>query len=175
MTSSRSLGTFETFSHLVHFGDNLLALVIEKALQSGHWLRRERVSDPRSRRFRRADAFLVLRISFIAIRQRVVFRGRAASQMRPTPVKTHSAESERGRRSEGDSVCVSRGLDVSITQFLGGVTMLRLMKNWIRREEGASMVEYGLMVALIAAVCITAVTALGTSVSALFTSIAGSL
>jgi pilus assembly protein Flp/PilA len=43
------------------------------------------------------------------------------------------------------------------------------------REEGATMVEYGLMVALIAVVCIAAVTLLGTQIKAVFTSIAGSV
>ena len=32
------------------------------------------------------------------------------------------------------------------------------------REEGATMVEYGLMVALIAVVCVTAVALLGTNI-----------
>jgi pilus assembly protein Flp/PilA len=43
------------------------------------------------------------------------------------------------------------------------------------REEGATMVEYGLMVALIAVVCIAAVTLLGSSIQAVFTNIAGSV
>jgi pilus assembly protein Flp/PilA len=37
----------------------------------------------------------------------------------------------------------------------------RLLSLWIDDEEGASLVEYVLMVALIAVVCITAVTLLG--------------
>lgn len=44
-----------------------------------------------------------------------------------------------------------------------------------RREEGATMVEYGLMVALIAIVCIAAVTLLGTNVRDLFNQIAAAL
>jgi pilus assembly protein Flp/PilA len=48
---------------------------------------------------------------------------------------------------------------------------------WVRklfvREEGATMVEYGLMVALIAVVCIAAVTLLGSSIQAVFNNIAG--
>ena len=42
-------------------------------------------------------------------------------------------------------------------------------------EEGATMVEYGLMVALIAVVCIAAVTLLGTNIRTIFNSIAGSV
>ena len=43
------------------------------------------------------------------------------------------------------------------------------------KEEGASMAEYGLLVALIAVVCIAAVTVLGTKLSAKFVTISGSL
>ena len=49
------------------------------------------------------------------------------------------------------------------------------MRKLFVREEGATMVEYGLMVALIAVVCIAAVTLLGTQIKAVFTSIAGSI
>ena len=41
------------------------------------------------------------------------------------------------------------------------------------KERGATAVEYGIMVALIAAVIITAVTLLGTNLSGLFNSVAG--
>ncbi len=47
--------------------------------------------------------------------------------------------------------------------------------NLLRRDDGATMVEYGLMVALIAVVAIVAVTALGGSVKDIFCDIAGSL
>ena len=43
------------------------------------------------------------------------------------------------------------------------------------KEGGATMVEYGLMVALIAVVCLLSVTALGVNIKAVFTSIAGSI
>ena len=36
-----------------------------------------------------------------------------------------------------------------------------LLSSWLRDEEGASLVEYVLLVALIAVVCIAAVTLLG--------------
>jgi pilus assembly protein Flp/PilA len=42
-------------------------------------------------------------------------------------------------------------------------------------EEGATAVEYGLMVALIAAVIITAVALIGTNLETLFTDVAGEL
>ncbi|MGZ4556354.1 MAG: Flp family type IVb pilin [Mycobacteriaceae bacterium] len=43
------------------------------------------------------------------------------------------------------------------------------------REEGATAVEYGLMVALIAIVIIVAVSTLGTHLSTLFTTVANSV
>jgi pilus assembly protein Flp/PilA len=42
-------------------------------------------------------------------------------------------------------------------------------------QEGATAVEYGLMVALIAAAIITAVTLIGTNLDTLFTDVAGDL
>jgi pilus assembly protein Flp/PilA len=46
------------------------------------------------------------------------------------------------------------------------------IKNFFKEEDGASAVEYGLLVALIAVVIIAAVTALGTSISGQFNSAA---
>ena len=42
-------------------------------------------------------------------------------------------------------------------------------------ERGATMVEYGLMVALIAVVCLVAVSAIGTNLNTVFTTISGSI
>ncbi len=49
------------------------------------------------------------------------------------------------------------------------------LKTLIRDDEGASAVEYGLLIALIAAVIIVAVTTFGTSLSGSFTDTAGKL
>lgn len=49
--------------------------------------------------------------------------------------------------------------------------MKRLWNIW-KDESGASAVEYGLLVALIAVVIITAVTTLGTNLSGKFSSVA---
>ncbi len=49
------------------------------------------------------------------------------------------------------------------------------MQSLRNREEGASMAEYGLLVALIAAVCIAATTALGEGVAAKFDEVAGAI
>jgi len=47
--------------------------------------------------------------------------------------------------------------------------------NFFKGESGASAVEYGLLVALIAVVIITAVTTLGTSLSGQFNSVSTSI
>ena len=46
---------------------------------------------------------------------------------------------------------------------------------FLRSEKGATAVEYGLMVALIAVVIIVAVLALGNKLSSLFTQVAGQI
>jgi pilus assembly protein Flp/PilA len=53
--------------------------------------------------------------------------------------------------------------------------MLSNLTIMIRDEEGATMVEYGLLVALIALVALSAVKTIGTNLSTLFTSVANSL
>jgi len=53
--------------------------------------------------------------------------------------------------------------------------MLITLKSMIRDEDGATMVEYGLLVALIAIVALVAVQALGTHLSTLFSSVASSV
>jgi pilus assembly protein Flp/PilA len=45
----------------------------------------------------------------------------------------------------------------------------------LKKEEGASLVEYGLLVGLIAVVCIGAITLLGQDISSLFSRIAAKL
>jgi pilus assembly protein Flp/PilA len=52
--------------------------------------------------------------------------------------------------------------------------MRNLVNRFHRDEEGASLAEYGLLLALIALVCIAAVTVLGTQISSVFSTIAGS-
>ena len=50
--------------------------------------------------------------------------------------------------------------------------MVKHIVRFMREEDGATAVEYGLMVALIAAVIIVSVTALGTNIAAQFTTVA---
>jgi len=49
------------------------------------------------------------------------------------------------------------------------------MQSLLRDQKGATMVEYALMVALIAAVAVTAVTLVGTNVTAKFNAVAALL
>lgn len=49
------------------------------------------------------------------------------------------------------------------------------MLSFIRDENGATAIEYGLIAALIAVVIITAVTLVGNKLTNTFTSVAGSL
>jgi pilus assembly protein Flp/PilA len=53
--------------------------------------------------------------------------------------------------------------------------ILQLLNRFRKDEEGATMVEYGIMVGLIACVCIAAVTALGAQVNAIFVAITNAL
>jgi pilus assembly protein Flp/PilA len=53
--------------------------------------------------------------------------------------------------------------------------VLTQAKHFLRNEDGATMVEYALMLALIAVVCIVAVGTIGTDASAMFSSIADDL
>ncbi|HVR46016.1 MAG TPA: Flp family type IVb pilin [Candidatus Binatia bacterium] len=50
--------------------------------------------------------------------------------------------------------------------------MLTTLTTMLRDDEGATMVEYGLMVALVALVALTAVKLLGSNLSTLFNTVA---
>ncbi len=56
-----------------------------------------------------------------------------------------------------------------------GSGAVKQLAAFCHEEQGATMVEYGLMVALIAIVCIGAVTTIGTNLNLVFTDIAGSI
>jgi pilus assembly protein Flp/PilA len=53
--------------------------------------------------------------------------------------------------------------------------MIKKLISFFNDEEGASMVEYGLLVALIAVVAIAGVTLVGTSLNNRFTTVAGNI
>ncbi len=55
-------------------------------------------------------------------------------------------------------------------------TIQKLVRNgFARREEGATLAEYGLLLALIAVVCIAAITIVGTQISTMFSTVASSI
>ena len=53
--------------------------------------------------------------------------------------------------------------------------MHKLMTRFVKDDEGAALVEYGILVGLIAVVCIVAVGTLGTTINTVFTTINGDL
>jgi pilus assembly protein Flp/PilA len=55
------------------------------------------------------------------------------------------------------------------------MNVINRVRAFIKQDEGQDLLEYALLVALIALVAVGAVTAAGTSVSDIFTKIAGSL
>ncbi|UZX05546.1 Flp family type IVb pilin [Arthrobacter sp. CDRTa11] len=59
---------------------------------------------------------------------------------------------------------------VSMTAFIAGVK-----DRFTREEKGATMVEYGIMVAFIAVLVMAAVLVLGPKIAALFTSVSNAI
>jgi pilus assembly protein Flp/PilA len=55
------------------------------------------------------------------------------------------------------------------------VHICKLINRFRREEDGAALVEYGMLVGLIAVICVVAVTTLGTEVSQAFSTIASAL
>ena len=53
--------------------------------------------------------------------------------------------------------------------------MFKLINRFRQGEDGAALVEYGLLVGLIAVICIAAVTLVGQNISNAFSSIAAAL
>jgi pilus assembly protein Flp/PilA len=49
--------------------------------------------------------------------------------------------------------------------------MTKLVSRFAKNDEGAALVEYGILVGLIAVVCIAAVTLLGTTIQGVFNTI----
>jgi pilus assembly protein Flp/PilA len=55
------------------------------------------------------------------------------------------------------------------------MTLLVRLRQWVRDSQGQDLLEYALLIALIALVCVGAVALAGTAVSQVFTSIAGQI
>ena len=53
--------------------------------------------------------------------------------------------------------------------------LLAATRKFVQAEEGASLVEYGLLLALIAVICIGAISLLGKNVSTMFATLATSI
>jgi pilus assembly protein Flp/PilA len=60
------------------------------------------------------------------------------------------------------------------TKNQGGLKM-GILKKLVKEEEGQALTEYGLIIGLIAVVCIAAITLLGGKVRDLFTKVANNL
>jgi pilus assembly protein Flp/PilA len=53
--------------------------------------------------------------------------------------------------------------------------MNKLVHRFRRDQQGAALAEYGLLVALIAVVCVVAITTLGTQINTAFSTIASAI
>lgn len=53
--------------------------------------------------------------------------------------------------------------------------MLNVIRRFVKQDEGATAVEYGLMVSLIAVAIIVSVTLVGTNLNTIFNTVAGAL
>ena len=61
-----------------------------------------------------------------------------------------------------------------MTKFL--TSAKKFVRKYVtRQEEGATLAEYGLLVALIAVVCIAAIALLGDKISTMFSTVANSI
>lgn len=57
----------------------------------------------------------------------------------------------------------------------GGVVTMEMLRRFWTDEEGASLAEYAVLIALIVVVAIAAITAFGNNISALFNAIAAKI
>ena len=57
----------------------------------------------------------------------------------------------------------------------GSMEFISRLRSFVRNEEGQDLLEYALLIALIALVCVGAVALAGTKVSQVFTNIAGQI
>ncbi len=53
--------------------------------------------------------------------------------------------------------------------------LVQYLKSFVRRDEGQDLLEYALLIALIAIVCIGAITLAGTNVQTVFNNIANAI
>lgn len=55
------------------------------------------------------------------------------------------------------------------------MSVITMLRGLVRDEEGQDLLEYALLISLIALVCVVAITAAGTNVNTIFTNIAAAL
>jgi pilus assembly protein Flp/PilA len=65
--------------------------------------------------------------------------------------------------------------DVATYFILLGESVMNAIKKFLKEEDGAAAVEYGLLVALIAAIIVATVATLGTKIHAAFTTVCTAL
>lgn len=53
--------------------------------------------------------------------------------------------------------------------------LMNRMRSLVRNEEGQDLIEYAMLVSLIALICVVAVTLAGEQVEAIFTAVAGAI
>jgi len=79
----------------------------------------------------------------------------------------------------GSTGCMARygmeGLNHQTKSFRGREKMLEHLKVMMQNEEGQALAEYGLILALIAVICIAALTLLGGNVSAMLAALAAAI
>jgi pilus assembly protein Flp/PilA len=68
-----------------------------------------------------------------------------------------------------------KGISFELIQLGTRKKIMKLIKKFLRNEEGATAIEYGLIAALISVAIITATTSVGTGVSTTFKAVAGNL
>jgi pilus assembly protein Flp/PilA len=79
-------------------------------------------------------------------------------------------------RSSANGKACAFGLTKPVFGSTSKDILMRKLINRLRRDdEGAALVEYGMLVGLIAVICVVAVTTLGTEVSTAFSKIASAL
>lgn len=124
-----------------------------------------------------------------AVHQRAMHAGARAVVRKDQPAEVLLREIERahdGRFTPRDDAArqpdcpsaVEPGLSGSFVQRHGDEVMKSLalgIKRFLKEEEGASMVEYGLLAALISIVCIVAITGVGTNLNTVFVAICNAL
>ena len=83
------------------------------------------------------------------------------------------AESGARERRKGSIVLSATDSSNAAGYTLGDAA--QLVRSQLRREEGQTMTEYGVLLALIAVVVIVALLVLGPKIAAVFTNVAGNL